>query len=497
MNKYKPYCKLRNKLIMACAMVMLSFQACKKADNFYNKLQALPQIDNTKNFTYKPAYIVGDTLAITGKLYPENKLQIAIGGKPAPIVKIEKIKDGFGNILDQVFIIITNEMTGKAKEVKIISGDNTTLGAAIDVFTPGGTGSFNNELTSTVLKTFNNGSQNIFLNCQNGKGDIYYYSAVNKDLRQINKNGQETILYDLSGALIPGGAAITKFQAGGVDPMGQSLYFSARTSGTNYVFGKIDLNSKQLTVLNQSQTIAAPYEGSVNAVKMIISEIYPDSKGNVYLGIGINDGSNGSTLPDAIARYSKADDNIKYLYKNLIYGGTSYAGMPGTSSPFSNTGVTLRFSPDEKLLYVMEESVDFTAIIEVYDLDARVKLNDFTTSDRAGTGSKFNVLGPFSSLQFNMGTGRDVNQTFGYLPLPGRRLQVLLFQAGAQTFGFPKWVVFDFADQRTYAYAPGTFNQSSGTYAFRNGDELLNYDEEGNLYATSNGKSYLLKTQEQ
>ncbi|HEK22191.1 MAG TPA: hypothetical protein ENO28_17245 [Bacteroidetes bacterium] len=498
MNKIITHHKLWNKLALSFVIMVLILQACKKADDFYDKLQALPQIDNTNNFAYKPAYIVGDTMVITGKLYPDKNLQITVGGTTTTIVKTGKIKDGFANMLDQVSIIITGGMAGKGKEVKITSGDYSTLGASIDVYTPGGVGSFDRELKSVRLKTFNNGSQNIFLHCQNGKGDVYYYSAINKDLRHVNKNGEETIIYDLSGALFSGGAVITSFQAGGVDPNGENLYFSAGTSRADYVFVKIDLNSKQLTVLNQSQTIAAPYEGSVNTVKMIISGIYPDSKGNVYLGIGINDGSNGSTLPDAIARYNKADNGIRYLFKNLIYGGTSYPGMPGTNIPFTNTAIKLRFSPDEKLMYVMEESFrDFSAVIEVYDLDARVKLNDFATSDVTGTGSRFNVIGPFSSLQFNMGSGRDINQTFGYLPLPGKRLQVLLFQAGANKFGFPKWVVFDFTEQRTYAYAPGTFDQNSGAYAFRDGDELLNYDGEGNLYATSNGKSYLLKTQEQ
>ena len=180
--------------------------------------------------------------------------------------------------------------------------------------------------------------------------------------------------------------------------------------------------------------------------------------------------------------------------------------MPGIDIGFSSGIVVLRFSPDENLMYAEKQTLDGRGAIEVYDLHARIKLYELQPN---GSGSKLSVIAPFSTLPaFILGTFSDPNPSFGFLPMPAKRLQVLFYQTldggfinqpgdVSKQFGFPKWIVLDFDAKRTYAYAPGRFDQNNGAYKFLVNDALLNYDEEGNLYATSNGKAFLIKTQQQ
>lgn len=146
-------------------------------------------------------------------------------------------------------------------------------------------------------------------------------------------------------------------------------------------------------------------------------------------------------------------------------------------------------------MYSVEVS-NATDVIKLYDLSAHIFLQEVHPNfSSSSTITQYDAVAPFSGLQIKLKYGAD--NSFGYLPMPGKRLQVLLYQNYAQgaNYGFPKWIVFDFINKRTYAYALGKFQQGdNGQYVFRESDQLLNYDEGGNLYMTGNGISYLLKT---
>lgn len=405
-------------------------------------------------------------------------------------------------MLDRISVRITTDMIGTNREVKVISSGYSTLGAAINVYAEGGEGSFANSLTNQFIKQLDD-SRNKFLYCINGKGDIYYCSPGSKKIFHVLKDGTTSELFDLATAVLPGNVGVAEFIAGGVSPNGTELYFSASTLSGDYIFAKLNLASKLVTVLNQSQILAAPYEGNVSQTQLVVSGIYPDDKGNVFLGLGFNTGRDGSYIPGAVALYNTADNGINYLFKEFSFA-KGYTNMPGT---VLNLGFALefRFSAVEGLLYLMQTSfrgADAGAIIDVYDLTTRTKLQTLTTANTTGGASALNVLAPFTSLSIPL-TFNTPESSFGFLPVPGRRLQVLLYQqvdnsvSQANEKDFPRWITFDFAGERTYAYAPGRFRL--GDYDFRRlgidlKDELLNYDQAGNLYTTANGRTMLIRT---
>jgi hypothetical protein len=505
-----------SKFILCCVLIV-TFQACKKADKFYDTLGKLPQIENNAKYAYKTAYIIGDTMIITGRLQPQNNLKITIGGVTAPITKTGTVfydTHDSTTIMDQIGLLITPEMEGKSREVKVTSGGYNVTGAAIDVYSEGGKGSFTNSLKAMTVKNFSD-SQQLFLFCLNGKGDTYYYSLTTRDIRHIKKDGTEEVVYDLSNGLDPSGnVLVSAFLTGGVDPLGQYLYFSVQTN-IGYSLLQLNLQNKTLSTLNSSSDLSAPYEGNINNVHVIVTGIYPDAKGNLYLSLGLGNNallpnSREPFIPDAIARYNKASGKLTYVYKQIYkFGTTTYADMPGTSfvsgGPGNSHLTELRFSPEESLFYALETNA-ITNTFQIFDLTAPLLLQTFST-DLSGASSVFDVIAPFSGLKLGLGEAQP-DRSFGYLPLPGKRLQTLLYQStsgfnGAGKNSFPKWVVFDFTDQRTYAYAPGKFDQ--GKYVFQPTfylspkstviDAMLNYDEQGNLYSTANGKMTLIKTQ--
>src|ERR1700744_3701377 len=86
---------------LAFSFLLAAFNGCKKADRFYDKLTNLPQIDYSQNYVYKPAYVVGDTMVIYGRLQPQNNLQITIGSTTAQIVnttQVDKNVPGEGDV---------------------------------------------------------------------------------------------------------------------------------------------------------------------------------------------------------------------------------------------------------------------------------------------------------------------------------------------------------------------------------------------------------------
>lgn len=495
-----PVRRTGQKYAFGILLLAICFGSCKKADKFYEKLQALPQIISSGDYAYNSAYVVDDTLTIYGHLMPEKEFSITIGGINAEITEtasILAVGSSYGTV-DKVSVIITEAMIGNDREVKITSGGYSTLGANINVYDKFGEGSLETELEASLLHSLS-GKSPTFLHCLNGKGDVYYYSATNKNMVHVAKDGAETMLYNLSGVLTAQSETLTEFIAGGVDPQGKNLYFSANV-GTAYVFCKIDLATSQLSLLNRSTGTSYPYEGTVGAVNMLVSGIYPDSDGTVYLGVGLNQSETPAHVPDGIAVYSAASGNIKYVYNRVF--SSSATTMPGKNIGKSGSVQFVRFSPDEKTMYLLQRSnLDFSIIIDVFDIDAGVMMHTFTTTNTTGNASLYAVIGAFADIRTNLTGGAHPGTDFGYLPMPGKRLQALLFTSpywGVTTatltnLGLPEWITFSFAEERTYAYAVGRFRIST-QYEFRTTDELLNYDEDGHLYASSNGRAYLLKT---
>jgi hypothetical protein len=485
------------RMLVLCFMYMALF-SCKKANEFYNTLANLPQISNNPIYAYKTTYVVGDTLKITGRLpYNSDDFTISVGGIIAPIV--DKTTIGKGDLArDKVAVIISAEMVGKAKEVKVVSGGISAIGASIDVYTEGGEGSFTAALSNRNIATFNS-SSNIFLHCVNGKGDVYYFAPTGNKIYQIRKDGTQIQLYDLS-VIQPGNISLDQFISGGITPDGRQLYFSIKTTDGDYVFAGLELSTHSLRIINRSSITEAPFEGNMINVKTIITDIYPDNKGNVYVGIDFNTGRDGSYIPGAIARYQSSNNTLKYLIRDFNFA-KRIPGLPGADVDFTLT-VEMRLSPTEDLLYLMQDSFLGGGLfnIEVYDLPSIRKIQ--TLNVNTGRGENlYDVITNFQKVGFRLAF-HEPESAYGYLPMPGRRLQVLMYQQIngsvdlANTDGFPRWIVLDFPNQRTYAYSPGRFR--IGNNAFRKVgqrmDELLNYDEEGHLYTTANGRTSLIAT---
>jgi hypothetical protein len=507
----------------AFGLLLLSVAGCHKSDHFYTELKTLLQIDQRTGFAYKAAYITGDTMVITGLLKPINSLQITIGGVTAGIVGTDSVKYQYagGNgpygidytYVNQVKIVITQAMEGKNREVKLSNNGTSISGPAVDVFSFGGPGSFQDSLQLVTIKTFAD-SKNSFLYNNNGKGDLYYYAAGSGELHHIGKDGSEAVVFDLNILNDQfGNYTISSFITGGVNPQGSIAYFSVIAGDGSYKLLRLDLTSKQLTTLNQSTEINAPFEGKIDQVKMIINGIYPDSKGNVYLGISSN--SEGKT-PNAIALYTENSGQLVYLFRMIDYAlFPAIPGMPGIGLQLSSTNKHLqgiRISPEENLLYALTfDNGIGQGGISLYDLSARVKLDQFQPNLPASADNGLDILGAFSSLRISWST--DPDRCFGFLPMPGKRLQTMQYQfygpygadpATTAQYGLPKWTVVDFTEQRIYASAPGRCrvgNFAFGPYNRFGGpsvsatDQLLNYDEAGHLYMTANGKTVLVKTQ--
>jgi hypothetical protein len=289
--------------------------------------------------------------------------------------------------------------------------------------------------------------------------------------------------------------------------------------------------NKSLTTLNITTpagilyAIGTPYEGAVGSVKCIVDGIYPDSSGNMYLTlIGDPAGQIPSAElfpePYAIARLT-AGGNVKYVFKLASNSTVPLPESPGITIPRGiggEEGVSpYRFQPDDNTLYCftgLNNGSQIFGSISVYDLTAGIQLSNFSTI-RQGTGIEWDnlpqLIGPFNAVKFELIWSNGANQGFGFMPLSGERMVTLFYQylpgfantnAAAQN-GLPVWGVFDFGNSRIYQYAPGRLDigtyhlqpTDDGNYNAKISDELLNYDENGQLYMSANGGTVLVKTE--
>lgn len=492
-------------------LVMLSIVvSCSQTEDFKEELDNLPQINMGTDYRYNAAYAEGDTMKIVGLLYPEKGLKIKIGNIDAPIVKTEKVRFLGGDTdlrdsIDRVSIIIREEMgVGTDRPVQLDLMGNTVLGTPIEIYTLGGDGSFTKALKLVSQYIFaTNRRINTFLNCINGTGNVYYINHTDHQLHKLNKNGTDEVL--LTEANIKGSATwqfrtVDPFIGGGVNPQETKAWFTMVTSQGNYLFCEADLQTKNVTVLNTSTTIASPYEGAVGNVRMIVTNAYPNANGDVYLKIGTKNntsppeqGSSDQTL--AIARYTSSTGQLKYLFRT--YRATA-PDMPGKALGDNYyQGSDYRFYPQEDALYVIQSyfydnnSGETTSArgLTLYNLKTRLKLNSF----EPGGGQQ--IIGPFSEVKSIVGV------TFGLMPFPGQRILGLAgydgkLPANSNPNDFPRLLTIGFGYKRVYQYAPSTLDQNNFPLFISSGlqNEMLNYDQEGHIYMTADNRRKIVKT---
>lgn len=489
-----------------CFIIGVFFSSCEKTDDFKEMLDNIPQI-NYSTFTdppykYKDSYMVGDTLKIVGFLYPEKGLKVRVGDvADARIVKQERVVYyDIGNgqdSLDRISVEITEDMgVGKNRPVSLSLKGNIVEGSPIAIYSLTGDGSFTKPLGLQTYTTATLHRQSTYLHCINGKGDVYYLGFSDKQLWHVAKDGTPTVL--LTQEQLKNGETwtfntIQPFLAGGVNPQGTKAWVSLQTQNDGYRFVEIDLQTKGVKTLNASTAIGSRYQGVIGEVNAVINGIFPDSKDNVYLKIGANTGTNDDT--QAIATYNSNTGNISYLFKTVK---AQSGEMPGNSLDlgYYQTVYGFRIHPEESLLYLVHEYVFSSSIglvwtkgISLYNLKTGIKLaNALKTSG----GEEY--IGPFTGTPTYM-----LNNVYGLLPIGGQRLAAL-YGKDLTSSGLPLWQIFSFDEQRTYRYATDKAELGSYFFAPTTGnsriDELLNYDEQGHIYSTANGKSQLVRTVE-
>jgi hypothetical protein len=484
------------------------FASCKKTDKFYENLQNLPEVLTSSVYAYNAAYAIGDTLVLTGRLRPENGLKVEVGGQEAVLFDITTFKRKGSQqdtmLIDQVKLVVTEAMgIGSARPITITSSGNTIQAPVIDIYDSNGAGTLGYPLKIVAQASVNSATAKFF-HCLNGKGTVYYYGA-GKILRINTDATVQTILTTTGLSDIGGTFAVTEMLAGGVNTAENTLYFSALTTGNVYRFCKLDLPTGVLTTLNRSTTFSSPYEGNIDQLQLRIVGIYPCSNGNVYVKL-----AKENQYIASLALLS-ATGRLKYLYRSF-----QHTDMPGLILNIpANDDEGGNVSADENLLYQTVSSTGVNgkafAGISVYDLVSRIQLGVYNSAN-LNIGENPQLIGPFNTLKMEWiyDGGNVANGRFGFLPLPGRKAAALLYQYFSSRNGgldkpanVPFWAVFDFKESRVYKYAQGacglgnfymepvTSGSKEGTKVF---DMMLNYDEQGNLYFTANGKQKIVKT---
>ncbi|NLR78006.1 hypothetical protein [Chitinophaga eiseniae] len=508
--KYSIINQLTALLLGSCLL-----SACYKADNFKNKLDALPQVSYQTEYSYRASYTVGDTMTITGRLQPNNGLKIQIGNEEAVIVAADSLHfrpftgDTATIPMDWVKVLITDNMgSGSGIPVTITSGGHIVNAANINIYGRYGEGSFKNKLGLEVHADITS-AYNVFLNCVNGKGDLYFYEATTGNLQHIKKDGTtETLLTNAQ--LTAGLYNIKTFIAGGVNPQGTKAWISIQTD-TTYALVEADLAAKTIKVLNHTKTFSAPFVGGIGAVSMKAKAVYADSKGHVFLVTpGVQWGR--ETDYGAVAKYNSADGMVSYQFRaGMLPPELPGVDMSDPDNPYT-TALPL-IQAEESLMYLPGYNK-----LMVYDLQSRTLIKTVKIQ-----GENYGVLpnsytGAFNGIRINfnsyLGNNSAPETGFGFLPKPGQKLVFLLYQYlngrslgmdngnMAPLVGGPKWMVFDVAENRTYQYAPQADLSDFAFEPFDSPgkprsifpDQLLNYDETGHLYATANGRRKIVKT---
>lgn len=485
--------KHKNSLILLFSILFcLAFQACYKADNFYADLTKTPQINIDKDFSYKNAYFVGDTMAINGKLNDGQNLEIRIGGILASILRVKKIKYSIGTAdhpaeayMEQALIVISKEMLGDQKTVTVNSSGIEVFGPSIDVLPDYDPKGFSKSLTLTEIADIPENSKT--LNCVNGKGDVFFFDGQSKRFKHINKSGaieeiiSENKPIELDG--VPYDFSYSTVQAGALNPKADHMYLFV-----DYKLIAVDLNTRKAIVLNKKPDMSqSPYEGKIGNIGLFPEYIEADDLGNLYLGL--NDPYAGKR---GIAFYEKSSGMVNYIVN-------PNSGLPGLVANYD----AYRFCPADGIIYLISNSSNqFDKGIVLVDLKTKTKIQTFLPSSEG-----LNYLGGFNTLKMTFET-TNTDSSFGFLAQSGQRLTYLAYQKFVsvtpveQASALPKWLVLNFNQKRSLPLAPGKFDVKGNIFQptqylrprIATKDQLLNYDEEGHLYFTVNGLAKLAKT---
>lgn len=507
-------------ILCAAALSLTLLSSCKKAAQYYQKLHAQPEILQD----YNAVYAIGDTVTLTGRLNPENALTIKVAGVGAMIISAQKVKPinrpfiDSSTTLDRVQFIITPEMgLGPDKGLEVISGGNSTNWPGFEIIESSSNGELPRSLQLVKHADLPFGAVTLY--CINGKGNIYLWKKDNSLVRIASDGAQtmladQTILKDDMGAF-----TITSFNAGGLDPQEQHLYFSAITTdgGADNQGNKIyrlcsyNLQTKILTTLNRTvisvnQPVLEnyqPFEGSSQQVKLPkCQELIPDSKGNLYINIGNY----------AVAKLT-ASGSLKYLFRvqnsndfpqiwNPVTNSYFYADDLNSRIPgIAIVGKPKAWDVEEGVLYCLHRSLND---LVQYDLDNQVTL--YTLPAKYSKILYENAV-PYISGSFSVLSGdyevRSAAESGlkGYLPLPGEQLLILYYQ-GLDQFPahkyynqYPALGTRDFKNKRGRRYAPGKLIDND--FIMQGNDRMLNYDAAGMIYMTADQNTVIVKTKYQ
>lgn len=501
------------KLIYVLLLVLIG-SSCKKAENYYKKLDAQPEVRSN----YQALYGVGDTMTLMGRLNPQNNLEIRIGGVKATVVSIVKQpipRDNYiMDTLERAKFVITKEMgIGTDRKVEITSAGNTIQGSPIQIVEGIESGVLPGPVQLVKQADIPTGATSLF--CQNGKGSVYLYRP-DKSFVKISKNGTLTDLFSGTSLTDQNGQfSMLTFNAGGIDPTERYLYFSALTTDGNtdnasnaiYRLCRYDLQSKALITINRSafpnainqrvMSAYTPFEGPVSSAKLFaVTGVYPDSKGNVFLNVNSSSSYARISAAGQLNYLLRSGSNVPSIYNPTM--GSNYSAdevrrlLPGV---VFTTGLSAfrAIHPDEGILYLRLGA--FADNIRRIELNNAVEVFGFTPKFvpafyEGGT--------PYISGTFDILTGgyeiSNPPGLFGYLPLPGAKVLLLYYQ-GLDTRTYPALGTLNFDERVGRRYAPGKLLKNG--YTMNSADRMLNYDEEGMVYMTANNNTVLLKTTQQ
>jgi len=488
--------------VVLCGLILLILTAaCKKAEKYYQKLDAQPEVKNI----YQTVYGVGDTLTLDGRLNPANNLEINIGGISAIIASQTIVQQ----TLDRVKIVITEEMgIGPDRPISITSAGNTIECRPIEIIESSQMGQLNGQVQWQRVTNLSSGSTPIF--CQNGKGTVFFWTPA-KSVTRITKTG--TITQVFNGVMLSDGHDrfdIVNITASGVDPSERYLYFAAITTdghadnqqNTIYRFCKVDLQNSQLITINRSalpkldnqRTLASiqPFEGIISKIKLFeVTGIYPDSKGDVFVQLSQHAVAKLSAAGAFNYRINYNNSYTNYLSRiwdekteSYVDDQTMVGLLPGTKA---RNWLFVRFaiSPDEGLLY--GKLSGSTVGVTLYDLNTQSELysNNFSFWNPITSTQTPYISGSFGILTLPVQSAN--------IALPGKKLLNFYHGDGDPIRGFPLMGLLDFNNKKGQRYAPGTVVQG-GLRLEAGTDQWLNYDEEGMIYSTANSKTVIIKT---
>lgn len=505
------------RIFVLAAAFATCLSGCDKTDEYYEKLRLEPEIYMLRG--YSEVYGVGDTLTLQGRLLAPD-LRIHIGDADAAIIDIQH--ERYPSLPDfsiqVVKLLITEAMgLGENRPVTITGAGITITGSSIVIIGDSKSGILPKPLTVAKVADYPVGYRPVY--CRSGNGNMYFIDTAAVALVRIRPDGNSTTYPFSTDALKDNDGtpfAVTRFNGYGIDSGERYLYLSLyeeaprRTYWRYYRLCRYDLQSGAFTVLNKTpyhiyrykntEATTKPFEGDIQDVKMFSATgIYPGLDGEVYFD-----------MDGRMITHLDASGNYSYVFKNSAEIGRSelmdpapqlydeptdaykpevylLGILPGNAIAFSKIET---LDPDAHQLYLYSVNA---ARLQQYDLLTREAGNIFNNIMNMNGVEKPYSAGPFRVLNYSP----TINGLFGMMSLQKNRLLMLKFQGLYEdTYGsydVPTWAIMDFEQQWGQLYAPGKFNSQG--HVMNDGDDvLLNYDADGMLYMTSDGKTTILKT---